>query len=283
VSVYTYKSIDSTNDEARRRIAAAVAAGSGAAAAESGAIPFGDVIVADEQTGGRGRRGRGFFSPAADSVYLSFILRPAARSAGTTPAHSKPDDSAGTTPAKSANITLVTILAAVCVCEAIEAATDQRPLIKWVNDIYIEGKKVCGILTEGVAGGAGATHPAIGGITSLVLGIGVNINVPPEGFPAEIRDTAGSVRMDPERRRAFTEDLIRRVLAGHEALLRGVVPIEAYRARSFVCGKDITILRADGSKTAARAESITDDGGLAVAYADGTREVLNSGEISIRV
>jgi BirA family biotin operon repressor/biotin-[acetyl-CoA-carboxylase] ligase len=235
--------VASTNDEAKALIVAGE---------KRGDLPFGTVIVANEQTAGRGRRGRVFASPAADSVYMSFILKPAAAAADTLP---------------------VTIAAAVAVCEAIEARTSARPLIKWVNDIYIEGKKVCGILAEAVSG-------ADGGIAGIVLGVGVNINVPPESFPEELRGIAASLRIEKGDRARFTAELIRRVRARCDGLPGGTSPIQAYRERSLVVGAQIIVIGSGGFETPAVAEDIADDGALLVRYADGRRESLHSGEIN---
>ncbi|MDR1292121.1 MAG: biotin--[acetyl-CoA-carboxylase] ligase [Clostridiales Family XIII bacterium] len=244
---YEYETIDSTNDEAKRLIAASRTPAD---------IPFGTVIVADEQTAGRGRFGRVFASPAADSVYMSFILRPVG-AAGDTP--------------------LVTVMAAVAVCEAIEAIAGGQPRIKWVNDIYSNEKKVCGILAEGVsASGSGA-------IDGIALGIGVNINVPQDGFPEEIRAIAGAVDMDPRDRRRFVAELIARVNARYDELSRGISPIGAYRERSLVIGKEIAVIRADGTEARAVAEGVADDGSLLARYADGRSEFLHSGEISLKI
>jgi BirA family biotin operon repressor/biotin-[acetyl-CoA-carboxylase] ligase len=246
-NLVAYKSIDSTNDEAKRLIAASPTPGD---------IPFGTVVIADEQTAGRGRLGRVFASPAADSVYLSFILRPAGAAADSL---------------------LVTVMAAVAVCEAIEAIAGGEPRIKWVNDIYIDKKKVCGILAEGVSA------PGSGAMDGIVLGIGVNINVPQNDFPEELRGIAGSVTMDPRDRRRFTAELIKRVDAGNDELSRGVSPIDAYRERSLVIGRKITVIQSDGTETPAIAEEIADDGSLLARYENGRSENLNSGEISLKI
>jgi BirA family biotin operon repressor/biotin-[acetyl-CoA-carboxylase] ligase len=242
-----HKVIDSTNDEAKRLIAGARAAGD---------IPFGAVIVAEEQTAGRGRRGRAFASPAADSVYMSFVLKPAG---------------------EIENTLLVTIMAAVAVCEAIEAVTEAAPSIKWVNDIYVEGKKVCGILTEAVS------RAGSGAIDGLALGVGVNVNAPAGRFPEELRGTVGSIDMNPGDRCLFAAELIRRVVRGYETLTRGESPIRAYRERSFVIGREVAVIRSDGAEVPALAEGVADDGSLLVRYADGRTESLRSGEVSLRI
>jgi BirA family biotin operon repressor/biotin-[acetyl-CoA-carboxylase] ligase len=175
-----------------------------------------------------------------------------------------------------ADATLVTAMAAVAVCEAIESVAGGEPRIKWVNDVYMGGKKVCGILAESVSG-------PDGGPDAIVLGIGVNINVPPDAFPAEIRETAGAVRMNPEKRDRFATELIRRVFDRYQDLERGESPIPAYRERSFIIGAEIAVVKPDGSEVPAVAEGIADDGSLLVRYADGSRASLRSGEISLKL
>jgi BirA family biotin operon repressor/biotin-[acetyl-CoA-carboxylase] ligase len=253
------RSIDSTNAEAKRRVAEA---------AELRDIPYGSVIVADKQTAGRGRRGRSFFSPAADSVYMSFVLKPAG---------------------VIENSFLITIMAAVAVCRAVERMTDasgnintdgtatqQNPGIKWVNDIFINNRKICGILTEAVS------DVESGVIESLVLGIGVNINVPEADFPAEIRDIAGSLHIDPGKRGLFAATLISEVFSLYSTLADGNTRyiIREYRAWSLMKGRNITVIKGDEERVAV-ACGIANDGSLKVEYADGTRENLRSGEVSI--
>jgi BirA family biotin operon repressor/biotin-[acetyl-CoA-carboxylase] ligase len=236
------RSIDSTNAEAKRRIADASAPRE---------IPYGSVIIADEQTAGRGRRGRAFCSPAADSVYLSFVLKPVA---------------------SAENLLLVTIMAAVAVCRAMELEA-ASPKIKWVNDIYIKERKVCGILTEAVSN---AKNDAI---ESLVLGIGVNINVPKTEFPEDIQGSAGSLHIAPERREHFTASLIGEVFSLYGRLTDETIMRE-YRARSMMTDRHITVIRANGNREGI-SRGIADDGGLLVEYMDRTAETLRFGEVSI--
>ncbi|MDR2157384.1 MAG: biotin--[acetyl-CoA-carboxylase] ligase [Clostridiales Family XIII bacterium] len=239
-----HRTIDSTNNEAKRIIAEASAGG----------IPFGLVIAADEQTAGRGRRGRTFCSPAADSIYLSFILKPASNMERSL---------------------LTTIAAATAVCETIECVCeDAPPRIKWVNDIFMDGKKVCGILTEAIS------DIESGGIEALVLGVGVNINVPETAFPKEIRRVAGSIRLPARDRNRFAAVLIERTLAVCGDLSDSKPLMEHYRRRSMIVGKPIHVIRG-AQKENAIALAIGDDGSLAVEYANGERGILHSGEVSI--
>ena len=128
-----------------------------------------DIIIANEQEQGRGRLGREFYSPKGTGIYCSFILDPFI---------------------KIENSILVTVAASVAVSRAIEKVTKKDTRIKWINDIYIDDKKVCGILTEAV------TDFETGIIGKIILGIGINFNTPSESFPDEITDRASSVFMD---------------------------------------------------------------------------------------
>ena len=130
--------------------------------------PEGTVAVADAQSAGRGRLGRSFQSPPGTGIYLSILLRPPVA------------------PERAVNLTACT---AVAVCDAIEFAVGVRPQIKWTNDVLMDRRKICGILTEmSVEGETGA-------LQSIVVGIGVNCNQGMEDFPEEIRHVAGSVAM----------------------------------------------------------------------------------------
>ena len=240
--------IDSTNNEAKRLIAAA---------SSFEDIPFGTVIIAENQTAGKGRRGRSFFSPTANSVYMSFILKPIST---------------------IENSLLITIAAGVAVCRAVEAICDetQRPEIKWVNDIFINKRKICGILTEAVS------DIESGQIESLVLGIGVNIDIPNEDFPEEIRDIAGSVMLAPGERNRFAATLSNEVFKIYNSMAKGKDIMPEYRTRSMMEGKEIQIIKGN-KKIKATALEISDNGGLLVEYKDGSRETLRSGEVSIKI
>jgi BirA family biotin operon repressor/biotin-[acetyl-CoA-carboxylase] ligase len=248
--ISVYREIDSTNAEAKRRIADA---------STPAAIPYGSVILADRQELGRGRRGRSFFSPAAGSIYVSFILKPYAAIE-----HSLP----------------VTIMAAAAVCRAIETVCDdaQRPQIKWVNDIFLGGKKICGILTEAVS------DVESGSIESLVLGIGVNINVPESAFPEELRGIAGSLTLESGKRGVFAATLIGEVFSLYETLTASesdaALIIEEYRARSMMMGRAVTVIK-NAEPHAAVSRGIADDGSLIVEYPGGAAERLRFGEVSI--
>lgn len=217
--------------------------------------PHGTLVIADSQTGGRGRRGRSFASPPGTGLYLSMVLRSAL-------------------PMQSA--VLVTSAAAVAVCRAVERVCGKRLSIKWVNDLYTNGKKCCGILTEAAA------DVESGGVDYLVVGVGVDLFTPKDGWPPELAYVAAPVLAPGE-----TVNRCRLAAAIGDALLDvcGALPdasfMEEYRARCFVPGRDIRILQ-NGQSRPAHALSVTDDGRLRVRLPDGGEELLSFGEISIR-
>ena len=241
---YFFDEIDSTNEELKRR-------------ASSGA-PCGTLVAANHQSAGKGRMGRSFYSPADTGIYMSILLRPAL------------DFSEGV---------LITTAASVAVCRAIERCADVSCTIKWVNDVLIGDKKVCGILTEAVMC-AGSAVP-----DNIVLGIGINITT--GVFPEDIAGRAGAVsdslpdgQRDCSLRSALTAAVYEEVMRQAEDLTsRGFM--EEYRRRSDVLGKMISY----GSKdnwTKARALDIDKDGGLIVEREDGDIITLSTGEISLR-
>ena len=150
------KTLDSTNAAVRRL-------------AEQGA-PEGTVVLAGSQTQGRGRYGRTFYSPEDTGVYLSLLLRPAGDPQQTV---------------------LLTAAAAAAMCQAMEALGVENPQIKWVNDIFLSGRKVCGILCEA------SFSLETGAPEYVVVGAGINVYAPKGGFPPEIADIAGALWESP--------------------------------------------------------------------------------------
>lgn len=239
-----FPSIDSTNSYLKR---------------EASHLPTGTVAVANQQTGGRGRLGRTFQSPPDVGVYLSALLRP------------------DLPPAKVLNLTAYV---AVAVCEGIEAATGLSPQIKWTNDIVLEGRKLCGILTEmSIEGESGA-------LQYIVTGIGINANQRLEDFPPDIRDMAGSLAMckgEPVRRGRLAAEVINALDRMYAAWLAGTGDyLERYRRRCLTLGKDVQLLHLDGTAETAFAEDIDDQFGLIVCMEDGSRRTVTSGEVSVR-
>lgn len=222
----------------------------------------GFIAVAANQTQGRGRRGRSFYSPDNTGLYMSILLRPSGFDARQA--------------------LRFTTMAAVAVSEAIEEISGKPAGIKWVNDIYMNGLKVCGILTEA------SFDLESGNLDYAVVGIGINLFEPEGGFPEEIRDIAGAVftvddSQGANARASLAAKIIRRFFAYYEGSSSGSSDyISKYRAKCLVIGRDITVLSAGASPARAHALDIDDECGLIVRYEDGRTETLRSGEISIR-
>lgn len=237
-----YKTLESTNKTAKEMAIAGA--------------EHGTVIIADCQTLGRGRYSRSFFSPAGGGLYMSMILRVEAL--------------------RLENPTSVTALAAVAVCEAIECISTKEPKIKWVNDVLIDGKKVCGILTEAI------TDFESGRLDWIVLGIGVNVNIRAEDFPDDLQSLAASV-CPREReigvRNRLAAEIINRIL-GCEAPPMEAEIFEKYKKRLMILGKEITVVQ-DQTEYKAAAIDIDPAGHLIVEKENGQRCILSSGEIRI--
>lgn len=215
----------------------------------------GFLIVANRQENGRGRMGRSFFSPGDTGVYMSLVLRPRI------------------IPEKAV---FITTAAAVSVCEALERLGARKPQIKWVNDIFLNGKKVCGILTES------GINPTLKQLDYAVLGVGVNMYFPEELFPEELRDIAGGIFREKK------ENLRNRFIAyflesfsGYYKDIHTGKHIKEYERRCFVLGSEITIISGE-KMTPAKAVAIDENCCLVAELPNGEKTVLNSGEISIR-
>lgn len=214
----------------------------------------GAVVIARSQNAGRGRRGRSFYSPQGDGLYMSVLLRP------TLPA--------------CASLTLTT-KAAVAVYEALRARGFPCE-VKWVNDLLLRGRKVCGILTEG------QTNPR-GRLAWAVVGIGVNLREPDGGFPRELADIAGALYAREALPEGAARELAMDILARFHGLYQGAerCHLAAYRAACPVAGRRILVL-GRGEPREALALGIGEDFGLWVRWPGGGEEVLSSGEISTR-
>ena len=215
--------------------------------------PHGTLVLTAHQSAGRGRLGRKFESPAGKGVYCSILLRPEL-------------------PAASAQT--ATIRAAVAVCRAVQSLCGLELAIKWVNDLYYQGKKVCGILTEA------GTDLESGRLEWLVVGIGLNLTSTAADWPPELADKAGSLYPGgpaPVPRAALVGAIARELLA----LGPGEDCLDEYRARCFVPGHWVTVCT--GSETyAAKALAIDDAGRLVVRRENGREEALRCGEVTTR-
>ncbi len=217
----------------------------------------GYVAVAGTQSAGRGRRGKAFFSPADSGVYMSILLRPE----GLT----------------ENQVLHFTTMAAAAVSEAIEAVSGKKTEIKWVNDIFIDGKKVCGILSEASYGINTAK------LEYVIIGIGINAYEPSGGFPSSIADIAGCVFDEPAagRKNKLAAEVLNRFMAYYEHLPETSYS-EEYIKRSMVTGKDVTVHKGK-ELIKAHVLGIDEEFGLKVRYEDGSVEILRSGEVSIRI
>ncbi len=236
--------VTSTNDPLRQ-------------AAEEGA-PEGKVMVAAEQTAGRGRRGHSFYSPPDAGLYLSLLLRPKL---------SAPEALSLTT------------CAAAAVALAVEECAGIPAQIKWVNDVFCRGKKVCGILTEA------SLDLESGGLQYAIVGIGVNLYPPAGGFPEELADIMGSVYTEKPRGYECRSRLAGSILNHFFAFYQNIADrpfFEDYRKRSFLLGQEIEVLER-GHVRPALALDLEPDFSLRVREADGTERVLSSGEVRARV
>lgn len=217
--------------------------------------PHGTAVIADFQNGGKGRRGRSFFSPKGCGIYLSLILRPQLT---------------------ADRAVMITSAAAVAVCRTVELFTSRTPQIKWVNDVFIENKKICGILTEA------STDFESRNVEYAVLGVGVNLFPSPD-LPQELIEIVGAVFGEDETavsRNEFAAALISNLLH----LCSQPEPTEfmaEYRGRSMIIGEKINVIGAGGTSPAT-ALGINDCGGLIVRFDSGEEAVLDSGEVSIR-
>ena len=215
----------------------------------------GYVLVSGHQTEGRGRLGRSFYSPSDSGVYMSILLKPSIN----------PQDA-----------TLITTAAAVSVCEALCKMGVTDTGIKWVNDIFIGDRKVCGILTE-------AGFDIENNLLSYaVLGVGLNMYEPDGGFPEDIRDIAGAVFTEKKEdaRNSFVAYFLSSFFKYYEDI-EGRAHIRSYRDKCFVLGKEINVIKGD-TVTRAKALDVDDNCGLVVELSGGEKVVISSGEISIR-
>lgn len=241
-NIHYFESIDSTNTEAKRM------------AAEG--VPHGTVLIADTQTGGRGRMGRSFHSPAGKGIYMSMIIRPAC------PAQ------------KLLHLTCATAVAAA---EGIRQATGINPGIKWTNDLVYNRKKLGGILTE-------LSLDHAGNVAYAVIGIGINCNQLAADFPADIENIATSLRLctgqSIDRATVIAHILIElQSMWEHLEDVKSI--LEAYRHNCVTIGQEVSVVRADDIRHG-KALDVDENGALIVQFDDGNIQAVNSGEVSIR-
>ena len=220
--------------------------------------PHGTVLIANHQTGGRGRMGRRFHSPAGTGIYLSVILRP--------------DCAPG-------ELMHLTCAAGAAMCRAVEAVTGFSPGIKWINDLVSQGKKLGGILAELTI------DPATGKTAYAIVGIGINCSQKSGDFPPEIADIATSLSAVTgkfvDRNRLAAAMIAALHSMGEELLVKKAAIMDFYRSHCVTLGKDVSVHRFDEVRHGT-AIDIDEDGGLIVTFSDGSRSTVNAGEVSIR-
>lgn len=242
--VHWFETIDSTNTRLK-------------AMAANGA-PHGTVLAAGHQTGGRGRLGRSFHSPAGAGIYLSVLLRPNCR---------------------AEQLMHLTCAAAVAACDALETACGYRPGVKWINDLVANGKKLGGILTEL------SVDPSSGLVSYAIIGIGINCAQAPSDFPDALQNIATSllaVTGKQPNQEAVAAALIHALFKMDAQLLEKQADIMAqYRRDCVTLGRQILVIEAAGTQPGT-ALKIDDRGGLVVRLDDGTVKSVSSGEVSVR-
>ena len=241
-TLYWYDTIDSTNTQAK-------------ALAKDGA-PAGTVLVAGNQTSGRGRMGRSFSSPEGMGVYFSVILRP---------------------DCKAEDLMHLTCAAAVAACKAVKSASGIFPGIKWINDLACGKEKLGGILTEMSVNTNGLVDWA-------VVGIGINCCQRKADFPKELQSMATSLLLQtgkPCPPTLLAARLTEALFEMNKMLLNKPQIMDLYRQHCITLGQQILVVR--GEETAyGVALDLDENGGLLVRFADGTEKIVNSGEVSIR-
>ncbi len=227
--------------------------------------PEGTIVISDCQTAGRGRLGRSFASPKGKGIYISYLLRPT-----TSPEL----------------ISKITCWSAVAVRNAILHTCNIEPSIKWVNDLQINTKKICGILTEM------NIESEIRSINSVVIGIGINVNHELTDFPEEIRDIASSIRLEKNQETPIHRATLAAALIDELDKLCSSFPdanddyLKQYKEACSTVGLDVSVVSAHNHTSEiprlGTAVGIGDDFSLQVLFEDGHSECLSSGEVSVR-
>jgi len=246
LAIVLKQTTESTNDDAKKLGAIGAA--------------HGTLVLSETQTRGRGRFSRGFYSPAGTGLYMSVILRPGFA---------------------LSDAPLVTIASAVAVCRALKSLSGFFPAVKWVNDVYLFNKKICGILTET------AMSAQSGGAAGVVTGIGINVSAKSGDFPPELRDKAGSVYPDGDpkiSRSALAAYILNELLdicdeadAGRRDFLH------EYKSLLFMLGRQVSYTRG-GESGRGLAYDVDGRGRLLIKVSgNGDTVALDSGEVSVLI
>lgn len=241
--IHHFMTIGSTNQEAKRFAA--------------DGEPEGAIVVAEQQTAGRGRLSRQWFSPKTGGIWFSVILRP------------------GVQPAEAAKFTF---LGAVAVANAIRLATGLAVEIKWPNDIHYQGRKLVGILTE--------LNAEWDAINYIVMGVGINVNIAADAFPAELRESATSLQRETGET-VSRQQLLCHILEQFETLYNDVKTggfasvFTAWRGMNCTLGREVCVSSAH-QRLVGVAVDIDDDGALIIRKQDGGRERVVAGDVTLR-
>ena len=238
--VHVFQTIDSTNDRAMDMAAKG---------AEEGTL-----IIAETQTGGKGRLGRSWFSPPGVNLYLSIILRPKI---------------------VCAQATMLTLLAGIAVAQAIRERSGLEAFLKWPNDVLISGQKVAGILAELVADGQAIKH--------LIMGIGLNVNLEASMLPPELAKTATSLKIESGSdfsRLAVLETLVNQLERWYTIFLeQGSTPIlKEYSQLSQTLGRRVQVAYQD-KVLEGEAIGLAANGGLILREENGRSVTMLAGDV----
>ncbi len=220
------------------------------------------LILADTQSGGRGRMGRSFYSEGGIGLYLTLMLFPHSKNGGAQ---------------------YITTAAAAALARTVEGVAGIKCDIKWVNDLYLRGRKIAGILTEG------SFNPQRGEMDFALLGVGLNVFLPKDGFPNEIKNIAGSLFEENYIDGAEKYPHIRERIAGRfvEEFYKiynsfpKITYFEEYRDRMLYIGEGVEVIKCDERRDAVIVE-LCPDFSLLVRYENGETERLGSGEVSVK-
>lgn len=244
INLELYQTVSSTNTLLREK-------------AEQGAREK-TVIIANEQTAGRGRKGRNFFSPSESGIYMSILLRP---------------------DIEIKDNLFITVAAAVAVSRAIEKVCGVKTGIKWVNDIFVDDKKACGILTEGVI------NPKTEKTEYAILGIGVNLYLPKYGFPDEIRDVAAAIlkkeSCDSNEKNKLAAEILNEFFSMYPDLSNKKI-YDEYKTKLFIIGKSV-IVHCGSEQYNAKVVDLDENYQLCVMRENGEIVRLNSGEVTLKI
>lgn len=241
MNIEVLKTVDSTNDYLKIK----------ADKSEEGTT-----VISQEQTKGKGRLGKSFYSPSNSGIYMSILLKPRIHASKSL---------------------YITTAAAVAVSKSIDEITGENSKIKWVNDIFLKERKVCGILTEGSFDLEG------GGLSYAILGIGLNLTNPENDFPEDISQTAGTI-FENNPPKDYKNKIIANIINNffeYYYNLEDKEYLDEYKNRSMIIGENISIIHGNKLENVL-ALDIDDEFRLKVEKENGKIEYISSGDVSIR-